>query len=76
MIIGENHASTGEHGLLLVVGGHLPASDAEVFLNTSPAVFMQLQRQAQRIGHRFPGDVVRGWSQAAGEDNQIAAAHG
>ena len=76
MVVDDLMALGGHHRLLAVVGGRLAASTGKVAGDLLPLGRIEDQLVAEAGGDGLFGQVVRRGAEAAGEDQQVAAALG
>ena len=75
--VGEDGAACGgEHGLLFVVGGGLPAEALEPLHDPVPFLGVQDQLEAQGRRHGLLGEVVLRGPEAAGEQHHVGSIEG
>ena len=75
MVIREDGAPCRQHRLLAVVFGHFLAGGLEIFHDPGIAFLVKRERQAERLAHRFPRQIVRRWAETSGQHDQVAALH-
>ena len=76
MRVVQNDAAPGHHGLALVRFRHFPSESPEDGADVREDGFVQMEGQSQKTGDDFPGDIIAGGAQSAGDEQHIRAGEG
>ena len=76
MGVGQDFGAEGNHGLAADIFGHEQSSAGKALPNILKNFLVQLQRPSEKLSGRVSGQVVTGWSQPTGNNNDLRAPEG